>query len=53
MSTVSITPIEEKAAVLDDTGVKGGSSNPKDYAIKFACASMSSECYSDASYAYF
>lgn len=44
MSTVTIAPIEEKVAVLDDkkARVPGGSSN-RDYVMKFVCAAMSSE----------
>ena len=49
-STVPVAPIEEKVAVLDERAAKAGTNNTaKDYAMKFACASMSSEYMFDAS----
>ena len=42
MSTAQVAPIEEKVAVLDEKGVKAAKvSSASDYAMKFACASMS------------
>ncbi|PSR73910.1 hypothetical protein PHLCEN_2v10268 [Hermanssonia centrifuga] len=41
MSTVTIAPLEEKVAVLDEKAAKAGSSSTRDYMMKFVCAAMS------------
>lgn len=45
MSTVTVAPIEEKVAVLDDKAkpVKPRGTSNRDYAMKFVCAAMSSK----------
>ena len=43
MSTVPVVPMEEKVAVLDEKSAKVGVGSPTEYAMKFACASMSCE----------
>lgn len=45
MSTVTVVPIEEKAAVLDDKAkpLKPRGTSNRDYAMKFVCAAMSSK----------
>ena len=46
-SSVSITPIEQKVAAVDEKLAQRRAPTPRDYALKFACASMSSESSSN------